>query len=172
VRTALRQYLERLLFGVGVVPFEVGVLAAKFLIEVGHIVVHEQFGARRFHGERACVELEADGLHRVPLLAYLVGSVLDGGGKLDNRVVVEGHTDAQPYRYGGFYTNWELSTDRANAARRVLESAGLWKGQVAEVRGYADTRLRNPMDPFHYSNRRVSLLIPYMSEPDTKAPAP
>ena len=45
-------------------------------------------------------------------------------------------------------------------------------GAPFEVRGYADTRLRNPMDPFHYSNRRVSLLIPYMSEPDTKAPAP
>ena len=102
----------------------------------------------------------------------LLGLIAQQVGKLDNRVVVEGHTDAQPYRYGGFYTNWELSTDRANAARRVLESAGLWKGQVAEVRGYADTRLRNPMDPFHYSNRRVSLLIPYMSEPDTKAPAP
>lgn len=89
---------------------------------------------------------------------------------LDNRVVVEGHTDAQPYRLGAFYTNWELSSDRANAARRVLESGGLWKGQVAEVRGYADTRLRTPHDPFHFSNRRVSLLIPYLSE--TEAPAP
>jgi chemotaxis protein MotB len=85
-------------------------------------------------------------------------------GKLDNRVIVEGHTDAQPYRYGGGYSNWELSADRANAARRVLEGAGLWKGQVAEVRGYADTRLRNPQDPFHFSNRRVSLLIPYTTE--------
>lgn len=85
--------------------------------------------------------------------------------KLDNQVVVEGHTDAQPYRAGAFYSNWELSTDRANAARRVLESAGLRKGQVAEVRGYADTRLRNPMDPFHFSNRRVSILIPYTTAP-------
>ncbi len=84
-------------------------------------------------------------------------------GKLDNRVILEGHTDAQPYRYGGGYGNWELSTDRANAARRVMEAGGLWKGQVAEVRGYADTRLRTPDDPFHFSNRRVSLLIPYQS---------
>jgi chemotaxis protein MotB len=86
-------------------------------------------------------------------------------GKLDNRVVVEGHTDAQPYRYGGFYTNWELSTDRANAARRVLESAGLWKGsgrRSARLRRHAPAQPR--MDPFHFSNRRVSLLIPYMSE--------
>ncbi|MFQ3610253.1 MAG: flagellar motor protein MotB [Fimbriimonadales bacterium] len=84
-------------------------------------------------------------------------------GKLDNRIILEGHTDSQPYRYGGGYSNWELSADRANAARRVMEAGGLWKGQVAEVRGYADTRLRTPSDPFHYSNRRVSLLIPYQS---------
>lgn len=84
-------------------------------------------------------------------------------GKLNNRIIVEGHTDAHPYVYGGGYSNWELSTDRANAARRILEAGGLWKGQVAEVRGYADTRLRTPSDPFHYSNRRVSLLIPYQT---------
>lgn len=89
-------------------------------------------------------------------------------GQLDNRVIVEGHTDAQPYRYGGGYSNWELSADRANAARRVLEAHGLWKGQVAEVRGYADTRLRDPMNPFHYSNRRVSLLVPYTTEAENK----
>lgn len=81
--------------------------------------------------------------------------------KLDNRLIIEGHTDSRPYRYVESYSNWELSADRANAARRVLESAGLWKGQVAEVRGYADTRLRVLSDPYHYSNRRVSLLIPY-----------
>lgn len=99
-----------------------------------------------------------------PAAQRLLQIIAQKVGKLDNRVVVEGHTDAQPYRYGGGYSNWELSTDRANAARRVLEASGLWKGQVAEVRGYADTRLRNPQDPFHYSNRRVSLLIPYASE--------
>ncbi|MCS7273354.1 MAG: OmpA family protein [Fimbriimonadales bacterium] len=90
-------------------------------------------------------------------------------GKLDNHIVVEGHTDAQPYRAGAHYTNWELSTDRANAARRVLESSGLRKGQVLEVRGYADTRPRNPYDPFHYSNRRVSLLIPYLSKEEAES---
>jgi chemotaxis protein MotB len=100
-----------------------------------------------------------------PAARQLLRIIAEKVGKLDNRVIVEGHTDAQPYRYGGGYSNWELSADRANAARRVLEGAGLWKGQVAEVRGYADTRLRNPQDPFHFSNRRVSLLIPYTTEP-------
>jgi chemotaxis protein MotB len=81
--------------------------------------------------------------------------------KLDNKVIIEGHTDSRPYKYGKLYGNWELSSDRANAARRILENGGLWKGQVAEVRGYADMRLRLPKEPLHYSNRRVSLLIPY-----------
>ncbi|MCX7993803.1 MAG: OmpA family protein [Fimbriimonadales bacterium] len=99
-----------------------------------------------------------------PAARQLLGIIAQKVSKLDNRVIVEGHTDAQPYRYGGGYSNWELSADRANAARRLLEASGLWKGQVAEVRGYADTRLRNPQDPFHFSNRRVSLLIPYASE--------
>lgn len=99
-----------------------------------------------------------------PAARQLLRIIAEKVGKLDNRVIVEGHTDAQPYRYGGGYSNWELSADRANASRRVLEGAGLWKGQVAEVRGYADTRLRNPQDPFHFSNRRVSLLIPYTTE--------
>lgn len=84
--------------------------------------------------------------------------------KLDNRIIVEGHTDSHQYKYGKGYSNWELSTDRANSARRVLEANGLWKEQVAEVRGYADTRLRMPQNPFHYANRRVTLLIPYQSE--------
>lgn len=99
-----------------------------------------------------------------PAARQLLRLIAQKVGKLDNRVIVEGHTDAQPYRHGSGYSNWELSADRANAARRVLEASGLWKGQVAEVRGYADTRLRTPDDPFHYSNRRVSLLIPYTSE--------
>ncbi|MDW8106031.1 MAG: OmpA family protein [Armatimonadota bacterium] len=99
-----------------------------------------------------------------PSARRLLSLIAQKLGRLDNRVVVEGHTDAQPYRAGAHYSNWELSADRANAARRVLESSGLRKGQVLEVRGYADTRLRNPYDPFHYSNRRVSLLIPYLSK--------
>ena len=107
-----------------------------------------------------------------PAARRLLSIIAQKVGKLDNRVIVEGHTDAQPYRPGSGYSNWELSTDRANAARRVLESAGLWKGQVAEVRGYADTRLRHPQDPFHYSNRRVSLLIPYTSEEPSEAKLP
>jgi chemotaxis protein MotB len=80
---------------------------------------------------------------------------------LRSLVVVEGHTDSSPYGEATTYTNWELSADRANAARRVLESAGLDSRRISDVRGYADTRLRKPEAPMAGENRRISLLLPY-----------
>ena len=80
-------------------------------------------------------------------------------GKLSNKLVVEGHTDAS--RSSGDYTNWELSAARANSARRLLEVSGLQKKQVAEVRGYSDQApmiTNNSADP---RNRRVSILVLY-----------
>src|SRR5690606_8692890 len=59
-----------------------------------------------------------------------------------NDVVIEGHTDSRPYAGNSqMYTNWELSTDRANAARRVMLAAGLRPDQISAVRGFADTDL-------------------------------
>jgi chemotaxis protein MotB len=81
-------------------------------------------------------------------------------GKMRNRVAVEGHTDSRPYSAAnGEYTNWELSADRANAARRVLVTAGLTQGQIEAVRGYADTRLRTADGPLDPSNRRISIIV-------------
>jgi chemotaxis protein MotB len=81
-------------------------------------------------------------------------------GKLSNRVAVEGHTDSAPYATNnGQYTNWELSSDRANAARRVLVGSGMTVAQVEAVRGYADTRLRTPETPLDPSNRRISIIV-------------
>ena len=77
---------------------------------------------------------------------------------LQNNVVVEGYTDARPYVSSG-YTNWDLSTDRANSARKVLEENGLRKNQIVQVRGFADRRLRVPDKPLDFSNRRVSILV-------------
>ncbi|MCX5767502.1 MAG: OmpA family protein [Gemmatimonadetes bacterium] len=90
---------------------------------------------------------------------------------LKNPVVVEGHTDAATYAAHAQYTNWELSTDRANAARRVLADAGLTGGRVVEIRGLADTQLRNPNDPTASENRRISLLLPF-SDPPPSSPEP
>jgi chemotaxis protein MotB len=82
-------------------------------------------------------------------------------GKLPNRVSIEGHTDSKPFSDSRTYGNWELSTDRANAARRVMEDSGLRPDQVVQVRGYADQDLRKPQQPEDASNRRVTLIIQY-----------
>ncbi len=91
----------------------------------------------------------------------LIAPELEG---LPNPVVVEGHTDALPFGRSG-YSNWELSVDRANAARRVLVEGGLDGNRVAEVRGYAERELKNPDDPLDPRNRRISVLLPFQEEP-------
>jgi len=83
-------------------------------------------------------------------------------GKLPNPVSIEGHTDAKPFSNPEFYSNWELSTDRANAARRLMEGSGLHVGQVAQVTGFADRKLRKPKQPYDASNRRISVLVRYL----------
>jgi chemotaxis protein MotB len=80
---------------------------------------------------------------------------------LDRPVVVEGHTDSRPLARADGYSNWELSADRANAARRILETGGLRPGQVISVRGFADRRPLVPNNPFNPANRRVSILVAY-----------
>lgn len=90
-------------------------------------------------------------------------------GKLPNRISVEGHTDAKPYAKTVNYGNWELSADRANAARRLIQANGVGSGQVTQVRGYAAMQLRNPKDPFDPSNRRISLIVHYLDAGDTAA---
>ncbi len=86
-------------------------------------------------------------------------------GKLPNHVSIEGHTDAKPYGENANYSNWELSADRANAARRVMQQAGLRADQVSQVRGFADQRLRNKTDPLDASNRRISIIVQYLAPP-------
>ena len=81
-------------------------------------------------------------------------------GKLPNHVVIGGHTDSQQYANNA-YTNWELSSDRANAARRVMVSAphGLRPDQVRRVTGYADTMPVEGLDPKDPRNRRISIVV-------------
>jgi chemotaxis protein MotB len=64
-----------------------------------------------------------------------------------------------PYATTDRYSNWELSADRANAARRVMEAGGLRPPQVSSVRGMADRQLRAPGNPMDARNRRVSILV-------------
>jgi chemotaxis protein MotB len=84
-------------------------------------------------------------------------------GKLPNHITVEGHTDSRPYGTKS-YTNWELSADRANAARRLMEDNGIRPGQITSVKGCADRQLRNPADPLDFQNRRVTILVGYQDK--------
>jgi len=77
---------------------------------------------------------------------------------LGNDIVLEGYTDARPYASPG-YSNWDLSADRANSARKALEDSGLRKDQVRAVRGFADRHLKMPDKPYDYRNRRVSIVV-------------
>jgi len=92
--------------------------------------------------------------------AHLLGLIAVELGKIGQPVILEGHTDARPYTGRNGYTNWELSADRANAARRVMESAGLTREQVRAVRGFADRHLRIAGEPMDSRNRRVSIVVP------------
>ena len=78
------------------------------------------------------------------------------------RVALEGHTDSKQYPAGALYTNWELSSYRANAARRLMQENGIREDQVTQVRGFADQRLRKGDDPLDPSNRRISLIVQYL----------
>jgi chemotaxis protein MotB len=86
-------------------------------------------------------------------------------GKLPNKISIEGHTDAKPYIKSRDYGNWELSSDRANAARRLMQTKGLRADQVSQVRGYADQKLRKPEAPLDASNRRISVIVHYLEKP-------
>jgi chemotaxis protein MotB len=88
---------------------------------------------------------------------------------LPNSLLIEGHTDATQYSTDTNYSNWELSADRANSARRLLQQAGVRQDQVTQVRGYADQFLRVKSNPYDPSNRRISILVKNGS--DGSAPA-
>jgi chemotaxis protein MotB len=97
-----------------------------------------------------------------PSLQELLKVLSVEAGKLPNPVSIEGHTDSKPFSDSETYGNWELSTDRANAARRIMQNSGLRPNQIVQVRGYADQDLRDPVHPADASNRRVTLIIQYV----------
>lgn len=111
--------------------------------------------------------LKPDAMQLLRLIASRIGT-------FPNDVVIEGHTDSRPYTRSG-YNNWDLSTDRANSARRVIEEGGIRERQITSVNGYADRRLKNPDKPLDYANRRVTILVAFSAslstEPKTIAPA-
>ncbi|OPY78871.1 MAG: Motility protein B [Syntrophorhabdus sp. PtaU1.Bin058] len=110
-----------------------------------------------------------------PETVQLLKLVAKEVGRLPNNIVIEGYTDARPYVTPN-YSNWELSTDRANMARKVLEENGVRKDQVVGVKGFADRNLKIPDKPLDFANRRVSILVEIRKEvtpdPGQKTQAP
>ncbi len=82
-------------------------------------------------------------------------------GQLPNHLIIEGHTDSRPYPLTDGYTNFELSADRANAARRILIKKGVDTEHIDQVRGYANKMLRNSSDPYDVTNRRISIIVKF-----------
>lgn len=99
--------------------------------------------------------LKPDGEQLLVTLAKELGS-------LPNKLSIEGHTDSQPYAPSATYGNWELSADRANTARRVMQASGIRTDQITQVRGFADQHLRKPEAPLDPANRRISLIVQYI----------
>ena len=93
-------------------------------------------------------------------------------GKLPNHLSIEGHTDSKPYTGRREYGNWELSSDRANAARRLMQRAGVRVDQVTQLRGYADQMLRKRDQPFDPSNRRISVIVQNLETAHAGADSP
>lgn len=96
-------------------------------------------------------------------------SVLDeiakGVCELPNPLLIGGHTDRHLFAPNSTYTNWELSADRANAARRELEKGCVKPEQIKRIVGYADTNLLVPTDPYAMANRRISITVMRLHAP-------
>ncbi|WP_425055814.1 flagellar motor protein MotB [Pseudomonas abyssi] len=94
-----------------------------------------------------------------PYFEEILLSLSDTIAKVKKKISVSGHTDGQPYAGRRGYGNWELSSDRANAARRTLLAAGYPEEQVARVVGYADSALFDREDPLSPINRRIDIVV-------------
>jgi chemotaxis protein MotB len=94
----------------------------------------------------------------------LLMTIAEELGKIPNKISIEGHTDSEPFSGRANYTNWELSTDRANASRRLMQQHGLRSDQVAQVRGFADQEPRDKLLPSDPSNRRITLIVKYLEQ--------
>jgi chemotaxis protein MotB len=99
-----------------------------------------------------------------PAMVNLLRKIGDQLSRLPNKIIIEGHTDSRPYHGNNEgYTNFELSADRANAARSALANSKLNPDQIEEIRGYADRRLRDKKDPYNLVNRRISIIVKYLN---------
>jgi chemotaxis protein MotB len=101
---------------------------------------------------------EVGGVQLNPEAAKLLRTIGAEISRIENHVTIEGHTDSLAFGSGDG-SNWELSTGRALAARKILEASGFPPKRIFEVRGLADRLLYNPLDPQDSRNRRISITL-------------
>ncbi|MEP6847337.1 MAG: flagellar motor protein MotB [Acidobacteriota bacterium] len=89
----------------------------------------------------------------------ILAEIANGICSLPNKINIGGHTDSRVFPSNNGYTNWELSADRANAARRVLEANCVKSDQIHRIVGFADTEPLVPDDPYSPANRRISITV-------------
>lgn len=89
------------------------------------------------------------------MIRHIAGNV----NNLPNRIAISGHTDSKPFRAGANYSNWELSSDRAHTARRVMSSSGVSADRFAEIIGKGSTEPLLPDRPDRPENRRITILV-------------
>lgn len=153
----VKKRLEVLLTQAGVGSNSLNLRALSQQVEVRmtseglQIEFMDKAGAVFFESGSAVVRPEAKGI------VMKVGKVLAMSGR---PLRIQGHTDAQQFGDGS-YDNWDLSNDRANAMRHLLKKGGVQDSQLIRIENYADHDLKRPDDPLHYSNRRVTILLPY-----------
>jgi chemotaxis protein MotB len=97
--------------------------------------------------------------HLKSYTAQILGELATYLNTVPNRLSLSGHTDTTPYVAQNGYTNWDLSADRANAARRALEAAGLQADKVARVVGLSSVVLFDKLNPRNPINRRISIIV-------------
>ncbi|MFM2045156.1 MAG: hypothetical protein RLY86_3732 [Pseudomonadota bacterium] len=112
------------------------------------------------------------GARMLPQTAQLMGAVAQAVRQLPNRLSISGHTDGIPFRQGAGYSNWELSSDRANASRRALEAAGISPDRFESVNAMADRDHLFPEDPNSPRNRRISIVLLREQPGGAVGPAP
>jgi chemotaxis protein MotB len=107
-----------------------------------------------------------------PALRNLLQVLSQELGKLPNKISIEGHTDSLMYVAKKGYDNWDLSTDRANEARRLMQAEGIQSDQISQVRGFADRQPRATVAPDDPSNRRITLIVQYLVNNGAEVPLP
>lgn len=115
---------------------------------------------------------ELGSVQPTPTLRELLQVLAQELGSLPNKLSIEGHTDSKPYSQINAYDNWDLSSDRANAARRLMQEHGIRTDQISQVRGFANQHLRLPDQPNDPSNRRISLIVQYVVSDGAEVPLP